>query len=104
MPILTESPTYRKQRLSFEVKSQARVSSRPKSVAELASTSPDKTSTNNQSKMSLKASVLSDYRGNQIGSLKLLKFTVPRSLMTKKQQLQLFGKVSVSYRRVAGDL
>jgi hypothetical protein len=73
-------------------------------VAELARTSPDKASSKNLSKMSLKASVLSDYHGQQKHSLKLLKFTVPRSLMTKKQQLQLFGKVSVSYRRVAGDL
>mmetsp|Transcript_33520 Transcript_33520/g.58722 ORF Transcript_33520/g.58722 Transcript_33520/m.58722 type:complete len:206 (-) Transcript_33520:55-672(-) len=99
-PTRCESPSTKKQRLSFQAKSQSRISGRPQSVmAEKTEKPRPKKKT-----LSYKDSIVSEYKGQQKRSLKLLKYTVPRSLMTKRQQLQLFGKVSVSFRRVQVDL
>jgi hypothetical protein len=95
-PPRSESPLARKQRLSYKIKSQARIAGRPKTVVNEGPTQRPRRKT-------YKDVIVTEYHGQQKQVLKLLKYTVPRSLMTIRQQLALFGKVSVSFRRIIGD-
>jgi hypothetical protein len=92
------SPAFPKIPRCNEAKPQTRVAVRPKSMLD----KPNRPEVKSK-EQAFKDSIVVEYRKQQKNSLKILKYTVPRSMMTKRQQKQLLGKVSISYKRVKID-
>lgn len=83
---------------SNEAKPQTRAAVRPKSMLD----KPNRPEVKSK-EQAFRDSIVVEYRRQQKNSLRMLKYTVPRSMMTKRQQKQLLGKVSISYKRVKID-